>query len=68
MGSRAELERAFTEAAAAQGEDPPLPPFWGGFVVEPDVFEFWEGRENRLHDRVRYRREGSGWRIERLAP
>jgi pyridoxamine 5'-phosphate oxidase len=66
--SRAVLERAFADAGVAHGEDPLLPLFWGGYVVEPDLFEFWEGRENRLHDRVRYRREGEGWRIERLAP
>jgi pyridoxamine 5'-phosphate oxidase len=65
---RASLERSFEDAAARFGEDPPLPPFWGGYVVEPDTFEFWEGRANRLHDRVRYRRARSGWRIERLAP
>ena len=65
---RESLERSFEDAAARFGEDPPLPPFWGGYRVEPDTFEFWEGRENRLHDRVRYRRADSGWHIERLAP
>lgn len=62
------LDQRFEEAAARFGDDPPLPPFWGGYLVEPDVFEFWQGRENRLHDRVRYRRQGDGWAIERLAP
>jgi pyridoxamine 5'-phosphate oxidase len=62
------LDQKFGEAAARFGDDPPLPPFWGGYLVEPDVFEFWQGRENRLHDRVRYRRHGDGWAIERLAP
>lgn len=62
------LDHRFEEAAARFGDDPPLPPFWGGYLVEPDVFEFWQGRENRLHDRVRYRRQGDGWVIERLAP
>jgi pyridoxamine 5'-phosphate oxidase len=49
--------------------DVPLPPFWGGYRVTPDVVEFWKGRENRLHDRLRYtrRRDGS-WVVERLAP
>ncbi|WP_087069416.1 pyridoxamine 5'-phosphate oxidase [Cyanobium sp. NIES-981] len=48
--------------------DVPLPPSWGGFRVVPESIEFWQGRENRLHDRFLYRREGSSWRIERLAP
>jgi pyridoxamine 5'-phosphate oxidase len=46
----------------------PLPPFWGGFRVEPRVFEFWQGRENRLHDRIRYSLLGGVWVIERLSP
>lgn len=51
------------------GKDVPMPDFWGGFVVVPDVFEFWQGGEKRLHDRFRYTREvGDHWRIERLSP
>jgi pyridoxamine 5'-phosphate oxidase len=47
----------------------PLPPHWGGYRVKPEMFEFWQGRTNRLHDRFRYRRYGSvAWIIERLAP
>ena len=46
----------------------PRPPFWGGYRVEPEVVEFWQGRENRLHDRLVYRRDGDGWRVERLQP
>ncbi|MEJ2326648.1 MAG: pyridoxamine 5'-phosphate oxidase [Chromatiaceae bacterium] len=58
-----EIKRKF-----AQGEVP-LPSFWGGYRVVPHTIEFWQGRENRLHDRFRYSREpGEGWRIERLAP
>jgi len=46
----------------------PLPPYWGGYILEPDSFEFWQGRANRLHDRVRYRKDGINWIIERLSP
>jgi pyridoxamine 5'-phosphate oxidase len=50
------------------GEKIPLPPYWGGFRVMPDEIEFWQGRESRLHDRIRYVRDGDRWRIERLSP
>jgi pyridoxamine 5'-phosphate oxidase len=46
----------------------PRPPFWGGYRVEPEEIEFWQGRESRLHDRLVYRREDGAWRIERLQP
>lgn len=46
----------------------PLPPFWGGYRVRPDILEFWQGRENRLHDRIQYMRTELGWKIDRLAP
>ena len=50
------------------GEDVPLPPHWGGYRVCPESIELWEHRDDRLHDRVLYTREGDGWRMERLAP
>jgi pyridoxamine 5'-phosphate oxidase len=50
------------------GRDVPCPPYWGGVVVHPGVVEFWQGRANRLHDRLVYRRDGEGWRTQRLAP
>jgi pyridoxamine 5'-phosphate oxidase len=50
------------------GAEIPRPPFWGGYRVEPDSVEFWQGRENRLHDRLIYRRSERGWKIERLQP
>jgi pyridoxamine 5'-phosphate oxidase len=50
------------------GRDVPLPPHWGGYRVRPQAIEFWQGRESRLHDRIRYTLEGTGWRVERLAP
>ena len=57
-----ELEREYT------GREVPRPPFWGGYRVEPEEIEFWQGRENRLHDRLFYRWSSVGWRIERLQP
>ncbi len=68
VAARAELEAGYDAAAARFGDDPPLPDFWGGFVVTPVEVELWEGRPNRLHDRVRYRRVDDDWVRERLAP
>ena len=61
-------ERVKALEAQYEGREIPRPPFWGGYRVEPDTIEFWQGRENRLHDRLVYRREDGAWRIERLQP
>ena len=68
IGSRAELEDRFKALEEAHPEDPPRPAHWGGYRVVPDHFEFWQGRQSRLHDRLVYRPAGDAWRIERLAP
>lgn len=66
---RSHLEEAVLRVAAEyEGGPVPRPDTWGGFRVMPEVFEFWQGRDNRMHDRIRYSREGNGWRIERLSP
>ena len=57
-----------TEIARFEGQAVPRPPHWGGYCVIPNAIEFWQGRPDRLHDRLRYIREAEGWRIERLAP
>jgi len=67
--SRAVLEQAVLDLAVAHPEEVPLPDEWGGFALKPRWIEFWENREDRLHDRLRYVRGAGGvWRLERLAP
>jgi len=69
LQGRDELDDAYDRLEARfEGAEVPLPPFWGGYRVVPERIEFWTHRDNRLHDRIRYERAGSGWRRERLAP
>jgi pyridoxamine 5'-phosphate oxidase len=69
VASRAFLEdRMAAEDARFGPGDVPRPPYWGGYRVTPHVFEFWQGRRNRVHDRIAYLRANDAWRIERLAP
>ena len=73
LSSRAELAERLAEVTDRFGvhedaEPVPLPDFWGGYRLRPDVVEFWQGRSDRLHDRLRYRHRPSGWRRDRLAP
>ena len=69
VASRADLEAAYARLAAEAGEGPlPVPAHWGGYRLRADAFEFWEHRDNRLHDRLRYQRSGAGWSRTRLQP
>ncbi len=69
LESRRELEEQVKKYEREfKGKDVPLPPFWGGFRLRPEMVEFWQGRADRLHDRLCYRREGHGWKIVRLSP
>jgi len=68
VASREVLEKAMAAAKARYGDSPPRPPHWGGYRVTPREIEFWQGRADRLHDRLLYRKAGDNWKIERLAP
>jgi len=69
VDDRAALDARRVEQEARWGDGPiERPPFWGGYRLEPREVELWQGRANRFHDRFRYRRAGSGWILERLAP
>lgn len=65
---RDELEARVAKARGELGDDPPLPPHWGGFLLVPSAIEFWQGRESRLHDRLQYQRVDGAWRVRRLSP
>jgi pyridoxamine 5'-phosphate oxidase len=68
--SRGMLEDAYAklEQRWPEGTEVPMPDFWGGYLLVPEMVEFWQGRLNRLHDRLRYRRDGARWLVERLSP
>jgi pyridoxamine 5'-phosphate oxidase len=69
VGSREELEARFAAAESDHASRAiERPPYWGGFRLVPETYEFWQHRDNRLHDRLRYRHDGDGWTIERLQP
>ncbi len=69
VANRALLETRFAELSAQYaGKAVPLPPFWGGYRVRPELVEFWQGRQSRLHDRLLYTRDGANWSRSRLAP
>jgi pyridoxamine 5'-phosphate oxidase len=66
--SREVLETGLEKAAKRWRDSPPRPEHWGGYRLAPERFEFWQGRKDRLHDRLCYRKAAGGWKIERLAP
>ncbi len=68
VADRADLESRVAAARARYGDPPPLPSDWGAYRLVPDAYEFWEYREDQLHDRFRYRLASGSWEVERLFP
>ena len=68
IDSREALEKAFADAERQFGDNPPRPANWGGYVIVPEMVEFWQGRRSRLHDRLVFQRQFGGWHVERLSP
>ena len=68
ISSRSVIEKAAAKYSQDYPQDPPRPKNWGGYRLKPELWEFWQGRKSRLHDRLRYRFDGVNWKRERLAP
>ena len=69
LSSRTDLESKYAEVEKKyEGMEIPLPDYWGGYLLTPESIEFWQGRENRMHDRFRYSRAGKFWKVDRLSP
>ena len=68
IATRAIIEKVAAKYSQEYPQDPPRPKNWGGYRLKPELWEFWQGRKSRLHDRLRYRMEGRNWKRERLAP
>lgn len=66
--NREYLEKKFFELKEKFADSPPMPENWGGYTLKPDLFEFWQGRPNRLHDRIVYEKSENSWKIYRLSP
>jgi pyridoxamine 5'-phosphate oxidase len=68
LAARSDLDALFAELEREHPDEVPRPEHWGGYRLLPETYEFWQHRENRLHDRLRYRRDGNAWVVERLSP
>jgi pyridoxamine 5'-phosphate oxidase len=69
LSNRISLDRALNELIQSHGDKPiERPSYWGGYIINPQEYEFWQGRDNRLHDRIQYFRQANQWKYRRLAP